>query len=402
MQNPDSFGKPHRSRRSQDRLVLWLTIFLSVASLIVAGALGAAVRTGGTGQHFVFGEIEDFGSIVVNGVHYDETRANIIINGVPNQSRSALKLGMMVAIEGELDYALGTGTASVVRTNRSMLGQVEDVNVANGEIRVLSQRVAIDPRTRLDGIAGLSQLAAGDWVAVHGLNDPARNLFAATLVESTPLAGAAIAEIRGNVSNAHSGRFRINGLDVISNARVENGDFVAVKGTYSASETSLLATEVLVTAEIEVEEHSETEIEGFIADFRSPGSFTINGITVDANSARFSGGTAKDLKPGVRITVEGTVRNGVLVAEEIEFDDDEEDSGSTSSATGKSVELEGRISEFQSIDDFVVKGRRIDASNAKIRYKRYHTPAIGQKAHVKGKTQEDGSILASSVKFEKG
>lgn len=56
---------------------------LSAALLVIS--LGAAVRTGGTGLAVEYGEIEGFGSIVVNGVHYDERAANIIINGAANQ-----------------------------------------------------------------------------------------------------------------------------------------------------------------------------------------------------------------------------------------------------------------------------------------------------------------------------
>jgi len=398
MQNPDTFGKPHRSSRTRDRLVLWLTILLSVASLIVAGALGAAVRTGGTGQDVTFGVIEDFGSIVVNGVHYDETRANIIVNGVPNQPRSALKLGMVVQIEGEFNYALGTGTAAVVRANRALLGQVESLNAANGEVRLLAQRVAADTLTRFDGIADLSHLAVGDWVAVHGLDDPARNLFAATLIELVVPPSPAFSEIRGVVRNARDDRFRIGNLDVIASAtHVEDDAFVAVKGLYDTGATALLAMEVSVTPEVEIHEDDEVEIEGFIADFRSRSNFTVAGVAIDSGSARFSGGTSNDLKPGTRITVEGTVLNGVLVAKEIEFHAAEAKAGKSSQS---SVELEGSISEFRAIDDFVVKGRRIDASNASISNKCEGAPAAGQKAHIKGTLEADGSVKATRVEFE--
>lgn len=237
MQNTNNFNTSQHACRTRERLVIWLTALLSVATLFVAGALGAAVRTGGTGQHYAFGEIEDFGSIVVHGVHYDESRANIIVDGVPNQSRAALKLGMVVEIEGDFNYTLGTGTAAIVRTNRAILGQVQSINSANGEMQVLSQRVAADVSTRFDGIANLSQIAAGDWVAIHGLNDPARNLFAATLIEAIAPPMSALSEIRGVVRNTRDDRFRIGVLDVISKtARVENGDFVAVKGYSTPSQ----------------------------------------------------------------------------------------------------------------------------------------------------------------------
>lgn len=398
MQNTNNFNTSQHACRTRERLVIWLTALLSVATLFVAGALGAAVRTGGTGQHYAFGEIEDFGSIVVHGVHYDESRANIIVDGVPNQSRAALKLGMVVEIEGDFNYTLGTGTAAIVRTNRAILGQVQSINSANGEMQVLSQRVAADVSTRFDGIANLSQIAAGDWVAIHGLNDPARNLFAATLIEAIAPPMSALSEIRGVVRNTRDDRFRIGVLDVISKtARVENGDFVAVKGIFDAKSASVLATEVSVTPEIEIHEDAGNDIEGFIADFRSSRNFTVAGVAIDAGAASYSGGTANNLKPGVRVTVEGFVVNGVLVAEEIKFHSTEIES---SDSSGSSIEVSEIISEFRSIGDFVVKGRRIDASDASISIKDDHAPAVGQKAKVKGKRKSDGSVRATKVEFE--
>jgi hypothetical protein len=398
MQTSNDSIRSHHAFRTRDRLVLWLTTLLSVAALLVAGALGAAVRTGGTGQHFAFGEIEDFGSIVVHGVHYDESQANIIVDGAPNQSRAALKLGMMVEIEGEFNYTLGTGTAAVVRANRAILGQVQSINAANGEMQVLSQRVAADLSTRLGGIASLSQIAAGDWVAIHGLNDPARNLFAATLIESITPPAPALSEIRGIVRNARDDRFRIGGLDVTSKTiRVENDDFVAVKGIFDTKTASLLATEISVTPEVEIHEQEENEIEGFIADFRSSRNFSVAGVAINAGAASYSGGTASDLKPGVRITVEGVVINGVLVAEEIKFHASEVKS---SDSSGSSIEVSGIVSEFRSIGDFVVKGRRIDASDASISKSDDRLPAVGQKAKVKGKLRSDGRIIAIKVEFE--
>ena len=50
MQNPDTFGNSGHTSRLRDRVIYWLTILLCIASLLVAGALGAVVRTGGTGN----------------------------------------------------------------------------------------------------------------------------------------------------------------------------------------------------------------------------------------------------------------------------------------------------------------------------------------------------------------
>jgi hypothetical protein len=376
-------------------MIRWLSIMLPVASIVVAGTLGAAVRTGGTGAVFSYGVIDDFGSIVVNGVHYDETNANIIIDGSANQPRAALRLGMVVGIEGERDYALNTGVASVVRVNRTLLGQVESIDAATGDIRILAQRIVTDAGTRYDGGIDGSALRAGDWVAVHGLEDPGRKTLVATLIQRTVAPANLVSEIRGTVSNSHPGGFRIGRLDIATTgASPENGTYVAIKGYFDAARGELAAYEVAVTREVELRESVETEVQGYVDDYRGIDQFVIAGITVDASQASFSGGREKDLKKGVKVKVEGIVKSGLLFAEEIEF-------SSVSSAPKESkAELEGKISAFTSIADFVVKGRRIDASNAKIVSERGRDPAAGQKAHVKGPIDGDGVLRATSAKFE--
>ena len=57
------------------------------------------VRTGGTGApkstSVTVGVIEGLGSIVVNGIRYDETGARVTIDGVPDRPVSELRLGMV-------------------------------------------------------------------------------------------------------------------------------------------------------------------------------------------------------------------------------------------------------------------------------------------------------------------
>jgi hypothetical protein len=383
-----------------DRAIAWLTIVLCVLSIVAAGALGAAVRTGGTGNHFVCGVIDDFGSIVINGVHYDETQANITINGVANQPKSALKLGMIAQINGELDYATNTGTASTVNVDRTLLGQIVSVNASNGEIRVLEQTVTTDANTRFDGIGRASDLQPGEWVSVHGLLDPSKNTIGGTLIERADPT-TFISEIRGNATKVRSNKFRIGNLDIIWTGAgdLDQGSFVAVKGAYSAAIGALLATDVTVTSEVSLYEGTDSEIQGYVTDFRSVSSFSVSGVAVDASNAEYSGGTANDIKNGVRIEVEGPIVNGVLIAEEVEFYQSTATHSNTSST--RSVEIEGTVSSFTSLSNFVLKGRQIDASSAKVTIKLKGPLAAGMEGHIKGKLLPDGSIKANTASFVK-
>jgi hypothetical protein len=368
----------------------FITAVALVFAAITATTLGAYVRTGGSGVRTSFGEIEGFGSIVVNGVHYDESAANIIVEGVPGQSRAALKLGMIVQIDGILDYELNTGVADVVRVDRILFGQVESINASAAEVKILQQRVAISVTTRFDGALGLGELTTGDWIAVHGLEDPGRKSVVATLIERVAAPSDGGSSIRGTVQKLQQGKLRIGKLDIlVANTDAQDGDFVSVKGDYLGG--SLVATEAVVTQEVETHENVGTELQGYVSDFRSISEFTIAGVVIDASSASFYGGRASDLHQNVRVTVEGPIRNGVLIAEEVEFP-----SATSSSA---SIELEGVITSFSSLADFVVKGQRIDASNVVLTSARM--PKTGWKAHVKGNVAADGTIKATKAEFER-
>ncbi len=389
----DSSTKPRSAARTR-----WPARFLCATALIVAFGLGAKVLTGGTGIRVEFGAIDAFGSIVVNGIHYDETAANIIIDGVPNKAKSDLKLGMVANIDGVIDYTLNTGIASRVLVNRTLIGQVEDVNVSTGEIRLLSQRVTTDATTRFD--AALGQLAVGNWVAIHGLSDPSKRTIVATLIERVSDTLAPLSVIRGTVKNHGAGRFSIGDLNVITSlpAQPEDGTFVAVKGTYAISSGNLLATDVQMTREVETHEGVETKLTGYVADFRSYANFTIAGVIVDASHASFEGGRASDIKQDMRVSIEGTIVNGVLIAEEVAFTP-----VAVVSATSRQshLEIEGIISAYTSTADFVVKGKHINASQALVTAKPRLLIHNGMKANVKGRLLADDTVLATEVEFSR-
>ncbi len=366
-------------------------------TLFVAGALVAKVQTGGTGRT-EFGSIEAFGSIVVNGIHYDETAALITIDGVANQPPSALKLGMVVQIDGSLDNTTLRGVADTVNVNRTLFGQLENNVSGSGELTLLSQTVTVNAFTRFDGAPGATSLSAGDWIAVHGLEDPGKKTLVATLVEKLVVPPGAASTIRGSVRNAHGGQFRIGKL-VISAAGLaspNDGDYVAVSGRYAPGAGNLNADQVTITREVETSEDNETEITGFVADYRSGGSFVVAGVAVDASRATIEGGRIQDLKNDVLVTVEGRISNGVLVASEIELATVAKSAKSANSST----ELEGVVSAFNSLSDFVVKGTRVDAGSAVIVNKSRRPVGQGLKAHIKGRTNPDGTLRARAVSFE--
>jgi hypothetical protein len=365
-----------------------LLAFVMVAA--TATAADAYVRTGGSGRATIFGEIQDFGSIVVNGVHYDESAANIIIDGVPHQTRTQLKLGMIAQIDGTLDYSQNTGVANVVRVNRVLFGRVDAVDRSKSEVTVLNQRVVIGVKSRFDGFQDLSQLLEGDWIAVHGLEDPGRKSLVATLVERVIPEIGSSSSIRGTVQKMQAGKLRIGKLDIlVYNVNVEDGDYVSITGDYLGG--VFVSTDVVVTREVATVETVETQLQGYVADFRNASDFVVAGVRIDASNADFSGGRASELRQDVRITVEGSIQNGILVADEITY--------ATDNSDDSPLTLEGRITSFASAADFVVKGQRVDASNAVL--KSDLAPKAGWKAKLKGWIDSNGVLRVTKAEFER-
>ena len=91
-----------RSWRSAAALALALVVSIFIGCGGGGGSV-AGVGSGGTGS-FASGSISGFGSIVVNGIHYDESAASAA-GAIQNEdglvgSSASLKLGMVVNVTG--------------------------------------------------------------------------------------------------------------------------------------------------------------------------------------------------------------------------------------------------------------------------------------------------------------
>src|SRR4249920_1697803 len=99
-------------------LAAWL------AALLVTSC-GGGVGSGGTGA-FASGPITGFGSIIVEGIHFDESAARIEGDDGTGRGRSELRLGTMVEVQSS-EIRDGAATASQVRIVSALIGSVESV-----------------------------------------------------------------------------------------------------------------------------------------------------------------------------------------------------------------------------------------------------------------------------------
>ena len=325
-----------RSWRSAAALLLALVVSIFMGCGGGGGSV-AGVGSGGTGS-FASGSISGFGSIVVNGIHYDESAASAA-GAIQNEdglvgSSASLKLGMVVNVTGSAisnSSTLPSATANAVSFGSELLGPIEgSINLASKTLVVLGQTVAVTGSTFFDDTlaGGLLALQAGDVVEVYGFYDPASNTVSATRIERS---GAADFKLSGTVGNLNtaSSSFSI-GSRMVSYANISpasqvpalaNGQLVRVKAKNTLTKAGLLdATRIRVhglggLGSPGVGDRDEASVEGTVNAFTSATAFSVNGIAVDARNALVSGGAAVAL--GVRVEVEGSTSGNVLVARKV-------------------------------------------------------------------------------------
>jgi hypothetical protein len=198
----------------------WLPALVMVALHGCGGSGG--VDSGGTGMDtptLAVGTISGLGSIVVNGVHYDETAATVLDGDEQPLTTAALTLGSVARIDASPITTVGTrleATARTIRVSEVLLGPVESVDTLAMTARVLGQSVAVTAGTVFDASlgGGIAALRTGSVVAVHGQIDRTGGRIVATRIEAR--SGATAYVVRGPVLSLDRTALRlaIGGLSV--------------------------------------------------------------------------------------------------------------------------------------------------------------------------------------------
>ncbi len=392
-----------QSRPVFNRLTLLLAA-AGCAALVAACGGGGDGSTAGSGSTYAAGRISGFGSIVVNGVHYDETKASVTDDDDgSSKASSALKLGMQVEVEAQgFDDKGATPTASATSIGYSSLvrGPVESL-AADGFV-ALGQTVKVTATTVYDEsiTGGLAGITVGTVVKVYGTLDATTGVYTATRIEAGP---ANEYRLRGVVASLDAiAKTLTIGAAVIDTSRVtvpaalKAGDRVRVKlSTTKNSAGQWVATE-LRAAQPKVRTSERAEVEGVISSFTSPTSFTVDTTPVDASKAVFEDGTS-GLAAGVRVEVEGALVDGVLVATKVKIEDEHDDAA-------KGFEVEGAITVADATaKTFVVRG--VTVSYGDTTTFRNGTAAnllVNQRVEVKGALGTDGrTLVAASIEIKR-
>jgi hypothetical protein len=312
-----------------------------IAALALGCGAGGSLAGGGIGGSGISsGAVTAFGSIFVTGTEYDTNGAAIMLERVASPA-SALRLGMVVVVEGDRTGA--TGTAARVTYDDEIEGPITAITVVSLDekrLAILGQVVTIERTlTRFDASGvftapDFDTIAVNDLVEVSGFRRAAD--IQATYVEKKGVAAAAAnasVELKGTVSGVAGRSFTIGTilvswtnattLDGIPSGGPRNDDFVEVEGTLTNA-TTVSATRIEREGAFSGNV-ADFEIEGTVTQFSSLSSFRVDGELVNASGAgaQFEPNNPAFVRDGVRVEVEGSLVNGTLNATKVKQRDGE-------------------------------------------------------------------------------
>jgi Domain of unknown function (DUF5666) len=370
---------------------------LVLAALAVLGGCGG-VDSGGTGtgasSTISVGPITGFGSVIVKGIRFDDGQVTIDDDEGNSRSRSDLRLGARVEVLSspvEVVAGVSRAVASSFRVRTELRGPVDSVDAALGRIRVLGQAVDVSTSTVLE--VPLSSLAPGTVVEVHGTLDLARSRYVATRVERRT--NAASYKVRAAVSalDLAAGTLQIGSLTVDwSSAAPADPSTVLAPGRLVQVVLSTVPSGAVwraLVVEVETPSPADREaadFEGRITAFVSPQSFAVDGVPVDARAAVFDGGTA-GLVLGAKVEVAGRIVDGVLVATEVEVEDDE--------GGDEDLELHGAIESVDAPNRrFVVRGVNVQWTASTLFDSSSAADIVqGRQVELRGRMSPEGTVV---------
>lgn len=345
-----------------------------IAGLLVA-ACGGGVGSGGTGavQEAAQGTVSGFGSVIVDGQHYDDRRIGAHREDEPGVERlSDVRLGDQVEVEFD-----DGGVPSGLHVHTTLAAAVDTI-VAPGRFVVLGQEVqvnadaALGPVTQFGGgYSGAASVAAGDAVEVHGLIVPqgGASVVRATRIERLAALPPYL-KASGIVSELGANHFRLGALrvqtataNIVPAGRtLAEGQLVTVFALPTGRSGSAAAP-VVVAAQVRIRELGTAgallTVGGNVAGLDAAARrFRLGALTVNYEGATLSPPTLA-LADGQYLRVRGRLQSdGSLRAESIALRDGRNEPES---------ELKGTIIGFDAVTQrFELRGVPVDASNARI------------------------------------
>ena len=377
----------------------------SVLLLLVACNNSSGGGVGGSGI-INRGTISDFGSIVVNGTDFDTSEASLIVDGQTLGVGDAvvlanLDIGRVVTVIGSEGDGEETAIAERVYYSDEVSGPVISVTAIDPgtkELAVMGQTVIINALTQFK-TSDFDTIVPNDVVEVSGYYDDMGTVWATFVDKIGEFTPGLVYEVKGFIQSLDTAQhtFLINGLRVdysdpdviLPSEPLENGLLVEAEGIVDDTGLNMFAQSISIEDDIGAENADEVEVTGFVTAVVSTDEFTVGtqDVVVEAG-AIFVDGTQADIVLGVKLEAEGTLEDGILVADEIEF------------WLPDQIELEGELTELISQYEFTVEDQAVSTTNETVwEDGGPEDLMLGINIEIKGRMQAD-VLVADKVSFE--
>jgi hypothetical protein len=282
------------------------------------------------------GPITGFGSVIVNGVTLDTSRAQIRIDG-RSGAQDELRVGQVIRAIVTSDR--GTTTV-LIEYEENVVGPVGAIDVGSGTFTVLGQVVTTSAATQFDAaqqLAALTDLHTGDRVVVSGLVAPSGRIFA-TYVGRAPasvpfqvtapitaldvpsltfeLGDLAIDYSRAAVVELGGGQPQLNTFVEVTGTSVVDGELVAervrslptVPWLFTAASTTESVAASPSFGAVTTPATRNVNFVGFITAGIAAGTIALGDVGVSiGGSTVIVDGSSANLVAGARVQVEGQI-----------------------------------------------------------------------------------------------
>lgn len=317
----DGFGQAIKA--DDLRLGMWVEVS-GVANEVSGTALAQSIRVRPAARGVVSAvdAVSATVSVLGTSVRYDN--ATTVLEGV--DSASQIALGDLVEVHGLLGE--GSGTVEASRIERlpanagkrvELRGRVSDLDAVARTLTVGRQAVRYDSAT----LTLPKALANGQIVRVSALVPPVGTeaWVVKNMTSDQPLLdNLDFAYVEGVTTNFIAGpKFDLEGVPVnateanLKASVTANGQRVAVIGSLLAGTLNAKSVVRSLPGQPMV-----FVLGAELTDYKSTADFRVRGVTVDAKSAVFVGGTAADLADGRRVRVTGSISGRKLIATKVQ------------------------------------------------------------------------------------
>ncbi len=272
----------------------------------------------------VSGEIDGFGSVIVDGVHYDSDSADVYVDGEP-AVETDLDVGMVVEIDAEQEEGKQP-RAKRIDFYTKLAGEIEAIDIDAKTLTVNGKVIFINAETHLDmsiDEVTLAPLAIGSLVRISGQTDSEGNLLASRIglpkVHINDRLSGIVADLDIDASTLTIDGQVVNFSGATVEGELLDGVRAMVRGTVIDGVLSAEGKLIVITAKHH-EGKKRAAIKGAL--HMRNGKLCLNGHPLkDVDAEDVVSGELDDVQEGEIVVVEGEINEeGEISVEKVKFD----------------------------------------------------------------------------------